>query len=56
VHGASRAEALSRARDAVASFRITGLKTNLPFHAELLDSGEFGSGSYDTSVVARLRP
>jgi acetyl-CoA carboxylase, biotin carboxylase subunit len=56
VHGASRAEALSRARDAVASFRITGLKTNLPFHAELLDSGEFGSGSYDTSVVVRLRP
>jgi acetyl-CoA carboxylase biotin carboxylase subunit len=56
VHGASRAEALSRARDAVASFRITGLKTNLPFHAELLDSGEFGSGSYDTSVVERLRP
>ncbi len=56
VHGASRAEALSRARDAVASFRIAGLKTNLPFHAELLDSGEFASGSYDTSVVARLRP
>ena len=56
VHGASRAEALSRARDAVASFRIAGLRTNLPFHAELLDSGEFGSGSYDTSVVARLRP
>jgi acetyl-CoA carboxylase, biotin carboxylase subunit len=56
VHGATRAEALSRARDAVASFRITGIKTNLPFHAELLDSGEFASGSYDTSVVARLRP
>jgi acetyl-CoA carboxylase biotin carboxylase subunit len=56
VHGASRDEALSRARDAIASFRIGGLKTNLPFHAELLDSREFASGSYDTSVVARLRP
>jgi acetyl-CoA carboxylase, biotin carboxylase subunit len=56
VHGATRAEVLSRARDAVASFRIAGLKTNLPFHAELLDSAEFASGSYDTSVVARLRP
>ncbi|HUY48915.1 MAG TPA: hypothetical protein VMV92_24885 [Streptosporangiaceae bacterium] len=31
-------------------------KTNLPFHAELPDSAEFGSGSHDTSVVARLRP
>jgi acetyl-CoA carboxylase, biotin carboxylase subunit len=56
VHGASRAEALSRARDAIASFRISGLKTNLLFHAELLDSREFASGSYDTSLVARLRP
>ena len=45
-----------RARAAVAGFRISGPKTNLPFHAELLDSGEFASGCYDTSVVARLRP
>ena len=56
LHGASRAEALERARAAVAAFRIAGPKTNLPFHAELLDSSEFSSGSYDTSVVARLRP
>jgi acetyl-CoA carboxylase biotin carboxylase subunit len=55
-YGADRGEALRRARAAVASFRIAGLKTNLPFHADLLDSEEFGSGSYDTSVVARLRP
>ena len=56
LHGASRAEALARAEAAVAGFRIAGLKTNLPFHAELLASSEFSSGSYDTSVVARLRP
>jgi acetyl-CoA carboxylase, biotin carboxylase subunit len=56
VHGASRDEALQRARGAVAAFRVTGPKTNLPFHAELLDSQEFASGRYDTSVVARLRP
>jgi len=56
LHGASRAEALERARAAVAAFRIAGPKTNLPFHAELLDSSEFSGGSYDTSVVARLRP
>jgi len=56
VHGASRARALERARAAVAAFRIAGPKPNLPFHAELLDSSEFSSGSYDTSVVARLRP
>jgi acetyl-CoA carboxylase, biotin carboxylase subunit len=56
VHGRDRDEALARARQAVASFVIAGIKTNLPFHAELLDSGEFASGSYDTSVIARLRP
>jgi acetyl-CoA carboxylase, biotin carboxylase subunit len=55
VHGASRDEALQRARAAVADFRVSGPKTNLPFHAELLDSDEFTSGCYDTSVVARLR-
>ena len=55
VHGADRAQALERARAAVAAFRITGLKTNLPFHAELLASSEFISGAYDTSIVDRLR-
>ena len=56
VWGPDRDEALRRARDAVASFRITGLKTNLPFHADLLDSEEFSDGGYDTLVVSRLRP
>jgi acetyl-CoA carboxylase, biotin carboxylase subunit len=55
-YGASRAEALARARDAVAAFRITGPKTNLAFHADLLASPEFASGDYDTSLVTRLRP
>jgi acetyl-CoA carboxylase biotin carboxylase subunit len=56
VWGADRDEALARARDAVAAFRITGIKTNLPFHTDLLDSEEFSDGGYDTLVVTRLRP
>jgi acetyl-CoA carboxylase, biotin carboxylase subunit len=56
VHGASRAEALRRAREAVAAFRIAGPKTNLAFHAELPGDAGFISGSYDISLVARLRP
>jgi acetyl/propionyl-CoA carboxylase alpha subunit len=56
VHGADRAEALARGQSAVGAFRITGLKTNLQFHAELLGSAEFRSGDYDTSLVSRLRP
>jgi acetyl-CoA carboxylase, biotin carboxylase subunit len=56
VHGADRRQALARARAAVAAFRISGLRTNLEFHAELLASAEFSSGDYDTSLVSRLRP
>jgi acetyl-CoA carboxylase, biotin carboxylase subunit len=56
IHGADRDQALARARQAVAGFRIVGPKTNLPFHADLLASPEFTSGSYDTSLVSKLRP
>ena len=53
--GATRDEALARARLAVADFRVEGLKTNLPFHAELLGNAEFVSGDYDTGLVSRMR-
>ena len=56
VHGDSREEALARAREAVAAFRLSGPRTNLPFHADLLSYDVFVSGDYDTSVVAGLRP
>jgi acetyl-CoA carboxylase, biotin carboxylase subunit len=56
VHGADRAQALDRARGAVAAFAVEGPKTNLPFHKELLASPDFVSGDYDTSLVSKLRP
>ena len=55
-HGADREQALDRARKALGTFVVTGPKTNLPFHADLLRSTEFATGDYDTSVVSRLRP
>ncbi|GGL17158.1 biotin carboxylase 2 [Sphaerisporangium melleum] len=55
VYGADRDEALTRARAAVAAFRIEGPKQNLPFCAELLDDPAFSSGDYDTGLVARMR-
>nr|MDT0662749.1 biotin carboxylase N-terminal domain-containing protein [Micromonospora sp. DSM 115978] len=55
VHGTDRAEALSRARAAVAGFQVAGPKCNLPFFTELLDNPEFTSGDYDTGIVARMR-
>ncbi len=55
VTGADRAEAIARARAAVAGFEIAGPKNNLPFFAELLSNDEFLSGDYDTGIVARMR-
>ncbi|AEV81043.1 biotin carboxylase [Actinoplanes sp. SE50] len=55
VFGADREEALAKARDAVAGFRIAGPKNNLPFFAELLENDEFRSGDYDTGIVARMK-
>ncbi|WFE37651.1 biotin carboxylase N-terminal domain-containing protein [Micromonospora sp. WMMD998] len=55
VSGATRAEAIDRARAAVARFEIAGPKNNLPFFAELLENAEFRSGDYDTGIVGRMR-
>jgi acetyl-CoA carboxylase biotin carboxylase subunit len=55
VHGADRAEAIARAKAAVASFEVVGPKCNLPFFAELLEHEQFVSGDYDTGIVARMR-
>jgi acetyl-CoA carboxylase biotin carboxylase subunit len=55
VHGTDRADAIAKARAAVAGFQIAGPKNNLPFFAELLDNAEFVSGDYDTGIVSRMR-
>src|SRR4051795_13255136 len=55
VFGTDRADAIAKARAAVAGFEITGPKNNLPFFAELLENAEFLSGDYDTGIVSRMR-
>jgi len=56
IHGADREQTLERARKAVTAFAVKGPKTNLAFHAELLDNPQFVSGDYDTSLISRMRP
>jgi acetyl-CoA carboxylase biotin carboxylase subunit len=53
--GSDRVGALARARAAAEAFRIEGLKTNLPFFAELLDDPSFVSGDYDTGIIEKMR-
>ena len=53
-HGPDRATALARLRAAVAATRISGVATNLPFHAAVLLDAEFATGGVDTGYVERL--
>ena len=55
VYGEDRDSALDRAAEAVSSFVIEGLKTNLPFFHELLADPSFVSGSYDTALIDKMR-
>ena len=49
--GETRGEALLRMRRALSEYRIMGLKTNIPFHQNLLDSTRFIAGQFDTTFV-----
>ena len=53
-HGPDRATTLARLRQAIASTRLVGVATNLPFHTRVLDDAEFQAGGVDTGYVARL--
>jgi len=52
VSGATRAEAVARARRALGECRIEGTPTTLPFHLWLLEQAAFVEGTYDTSYLA----
>ncbi len=49
--GESRAEAVLRMRRALEEYRILGVKTNIPFHQNLLASHRFLAGFFDTRFV-----
>jgi acetyl-CoA carboxylase, biotin carboxylase subunit len=54
VRAPDRAGTLSAMRGAIAATRITGVATNLAFHARLLADPGFAAGGVDTGFVARL--
>ncbi len=53
-HGADRPATLALLQRAIALTRISGVATNLAFHALALADPEFQSGGVDTGFVARL--
>jgi len=52
--GEDRAAALARLRGAIAGTRISGVHSNLGFHAAALEDPEFQTGGVDTGFVERL--
>ena len=53
VWGADRATAIARMKRALAEFRISGLRTTLPFFIEVMRHHAFLSGEYNTGYVER---
>jgi acetyl-CoA carboxylase biotin carboxylase subunit len=49
--GETRPEAILRMRRALEEFKIMGLKHNIPFHQNLMDSFSFMAGRFDTKFV-----
>jgi acetyl-CoA carboxylase biotin carboxylase subunit len=49
--GETRGEAILRMRRALEEYRILGVKTNIPFHQNILASHRFIAGSFDTRFV-----
>ncbi len=51
VHGATREEALERARRAIREYEIDGVATNVGFISQLIDSQSVTDGTYTVSTV-----
>jgi acetyl-CoA carboxylase biotin carboxylase subunit len=51
VHESTRAETIARMKRALEEYKILGVRTNIPFHQNLLDHPDFLAGEYDTHFV-----
>jgi acetyl-CoA carboxylase biotin carboxylase subunit len=49
--GETRGEAILRMRRALEEYKLVGVKTNIPFHQNLLDSHRFMAGQFDTRFL-----
>ena len=49
--GETRGEAILRMRRALEEYRLLGIRTNIPFHQNIMDSHRFIAGNFDTRFV-----
>jgi len=56
-HGRTRGDAIMVMRRALAEYRISGIKTNISFHQQILNNSHFCSGNIDTQFInKRMTP
>jgi acetyl-CoA carboxylase biotin carboxylase subunit len=53
VHGATREEALARARIALSEMEVEGISTNIPLHREILEDADFVAGGVDIHFLEK---
>ncbi|MCL2830194.1 MAG: acetyl-CoA carboxylase biotin carboxylase subunit [Betaproteobacteria bacterium] len=56
VHAPTRDEAIIRMRNALNSFVIRGINSNIPFQAALMQHPRFQSGNFNTGLIAEEYP
>ena len=56
VHAATREQAIERMRDALNSFVIRGISSNIPFQSALMQHPRFQAGNFTTAFIAEEYP
>ena len=51
----TRGRAIARMKRALSEYVVTGIRTNLAFHKQVMSHAEFAAGRYDTSFIERHR-
>lgn len=53
VWGTTRKEAIDRMKQALYAYKITGIKTSIPFLAKIMDNEDFINGNYNTNFIEK---
>ncbi len=55
VRAENRKEAIEKMKNALLSFRISGIPSTIPFHLSALNDDRFLTGNYDTAFVEKMK-
>ncbi len=55
VRGKDRADAINRMRRALGEFKVTGIRTTIPFHLKMMQNKDFISNNFDTKYLENYK-